>query len=384
MRFVITCAFAQSLVNFRGRLLEQIVANGHQVLALAPDFDQTTSTWCRQRHIEIRHIDIDNQTTNVVADAKAFFQILAAIKYFRPDVVFGYTHKPAIYTSIAAGFLRIPHKTMMVTGLGSGFEVATLKNRIVNTVIKGLFRFATRMSDRVIFHNPDDMKFFVKEGLLSDQSKAVVVNGSGVDLSLFPQQQFIACDASAITFLLVARIVTYKGIVEYATAATELKKNFPKARFLLAGYHDKSPSSLTPANWTFIQGAVEYLGKSDDVCGLMKQCHVYVLPSYGEGLPRTVLEAMACGRPVITTDVNGCRQTVIDGKTGFLVRPRDWQDLKSAMQKFLDGTADIHRMGQASHDFALSAFDVEQVNTHMLKALKLDAEQKTGSANLEL
>jgi glycosyltransferase involved in cell wall biosynthesis len=371
MRFVIVCAFAPSLVNFRGRLLEQIVENGHTVLALAPDFDESTSVWCKSRGIQTGHIDLDNQSTDMLADIRAFTQIYRAIRSFRADVVLGYTHKPAIYTAIAGRLLRTPHTTMMVTGLGSGFEVGTFKRRIINVIVKSLFKLACRMSHRIIFHNADDLQFFIAEGILHSKRKTMVVNGSGVDLRLFAQQPFPDVPPSEITFLLVARVVQYKGILEFAQAAEDLKKTYPKARFLLAGYHDNSPSAYTDEQWKFIQTSVEYLGKSNDVSSLMQRCHVYVLPSYGEGLPRTVLEAMASGRPIITTDANGCRQTVIEGKTGFLVQPRDWQELKDAMEKFLDGRADCNKMGAEAHCFAISAFDVEHVNKHMLEALKL-------------
>ena len=371
MKFVIVCAFAPSLVNFRGRLLEQIIAEGHTVLALAPDFDEATAQWCRSRGVETRHIDLDNQSTDMLADIKALTQIYRAIKSFRADVVLGYTHKPAIYTAIAGRLSGTPHTTMMVTGLGSGFEVSTFKKRIVNVIVKSLFKLSCLMSHRIIFHNADDLQYFVDEGILRSKHKTVVVNGSGVDLGLFARQPFPDVPPSEITFLLVARVVQYKGILEYAKAAAELKKTFPKARFLLAGYHDNSPSAYTGEEWAFIQASVEYLGKSNDVSSLMQKSHVYVLPSYGEGLPRTVLEAMASGRPIITTDANGCRQTVIEGKTGFLVQPRDWTGLKDAMQKFLDGRADWKEMGAESHNFAITSFDVEQVNKHMLEALKL-------------
>jgi glycosyltransferase involved in cell wall biosynthesis len=371
MKFVIVCAFAPSLINFRGRLLEQIVAKGHSVLALAPDFDESTTTWCKSRGIECQHIDLDNQSTDMFADIRASAQIYRAIKSFRADVVLGYTHKPAIYTAIAGRLLRTPHTTMMVTGLGSGFELGTVKKRVVNVIVKSLFKLACKMSHRIIFHNPDDRAFFIEQGILKSNDKTVVVNGSGVDLGIFAKQPFPDVPSSEITFLLVARVVKYKGILEYAQAAAELRKTYPKAKFLLAGYHDNSPSAYTGEQWTFIQASVDYLGKSSDVSSLMQKCHVYVLPSYGEGLPRTVLEAMASGRPVITTDANGCRQTVIEGQTGFIVQPRDWNGLKDAMEKFLDGSADFREMGANAHGFALSSFDVEQVNKHMLEALAL-------------
>lgn len=199
----------------------------------------------------------------------------------------------------------------------------------------------------------------------------MVVGGSGVDLSYFHPQPLEPAAAGEITFLLIARIVRYKGILEYARAAQALRARYPKAKFLLAGYHDSNPLAYSDDEWRFIQDQVEYVGPSEDVRSLYRRAHVYVLPSYGEGMPRTVLEAMASGRPIITTDTYGCRDTVEEGVNGHLVPTRDWQPLAEAMERFLAGHSSVREMGEASLARVRHLFDVDKVNRDMLAALGL-------------
>jgi glycosyltransferase involved in cell wall biosynthesis len=370
-KFMIVCAFARSFINFRGRLLEQIMQNGHSVLALAPDFDDSVLAWCKERGIQTANIQINNQSIGMVGDLRSIRQIRTTIKKYKPEVIMGYTHKPAIYTAIAGYRTGTAYTAMMVTGLGLGFEVDTAKKRMINRVITVLFKVACSVSDHVIFHNRDNLEFFLQRKIISTHTPATVVNGSGVDLSLFEKRLFVEAKSDEITFLIVARIVRYKGILEFALAAADLKKQYPKARFVLAGYRDESSSSYSDSEWQTISDSVDYIGKSDKVGELMRLCHVYVLPSYGEGLPRTVLEAMATGRAVVTTNTPGCRQTVLEGQTGLLVEPRNWQALRDAMKKFLDGSESWREMGENAYEFALSQFDVEQVNKKMIEILSL-------------
>jgi len=159
------------------------------------------------------------------------------------------------------------------------------------------------------------------------------------------------------------------GIIEYARAAEALRQRYPKAKFLLAGYHDSNPLAYSDEEWRFIQDQVEYLGPSEDVRALYGRAHVYVLPSYGEGMPRTVLEAMASGRPIVTTDTYGCRDTVEEGVNGYLVPTREWEPLEQAMERFLAGRSSIAEMGAASLERVRRLFDVEKVNRQMIAAL---------------
>jgi len=289
----------------------------------------------------------------------------------------GYTHKPAIYTALAAKIAGVPRVTMMVTGMGFGFEPGRgLKQKIVPAITRALFRISCSVSDAVVFHNKDNRDFFLSEKLLRQPDKAVVVGGSGVDLAKFNPQPFDRADKEEITFLLVARIVRYKGILEYACAAQMLRARYPNAKFLLAGYQDSNPLAYSNDEWNFIQSELDYLGPSEDVGSLYRRAHVYVLPSYGEGMPRTVLEAMASGRPIVTTDTYGCRDTVEEGVNGHSVPTRDWQNLAIAMERFLTGTSVYQTMGEESIKRVRRLFDVEDVNRDMIAALGIDTKER--------
>lgn len=380
-KVLLTCSDANSLRNFRGRLIATLRAQGHQVVAVAPGFSPAIAEWCRSFGVAMELTNLDNQSLNPVRDVAVIGQLVQIIRRHKPDVVMGYTHKPALYTAFAAKLAGVPRVTMMVTGIGFGFEPgAGFARKIVPAITRTLFRAGCAVSGTVIFHNKDNREFFISEKLLKQPEKAVVVGGSGVDLTHFEPQAFRPAASDETTFLLVARIVRYKGILEYARAAEALRRRYPKAKFLLAGYHDSNPLAYSDKEWRFIQEQIEYLGPSDDVRSLYGVAHVYVLPSYGEGMPRTVLEAMATGRAIVTTDTYGCRDTVEEGANGHLVPVRDWKALADAMDLFLSGRSSYERMGAASLDRVRRLFDVELVNREMLRALGLAGDQDRKSA----
>ena len=372
-RIVLSCSDANSLRNFRGKLIAALRDGGHDVVAIAPDFSPSLAAWCRELGVTMERTHLDNQSLNPLKDLAALGEMYRIMCRHRPDVVMGYTHKPALYTAFAAKLAGVPYVTMMVTGIGFGFEPGKGGlRRMVPAITRTLFRIGCGVSDTVIFHNKDNRDFFLAEKLLRDSRKQVVVGGSGVDLEHFHPQPLEPASPDEITFLLIARIVRYKGILEYARAAQALRPSYPKARFLLAGYHDSNPLAYSREEWEFIQAQVEYLGPSEDVRSLYRKSHVYVLPSYGEGMPRTVLEAMASGRPIITTDTYGCRDTVEEGVNGHLAPTREWEPLAAAMERFLTGQSSIADMGAASLSRVRELFDVDKVNEEMLKALGVD------------
>jgi len=372
---LISCSDANSLRNFRGRLIGALRAAGHQVVAVAPAFPPAIRAWCDEVGIATETTPLANQSLNPFRDAAAIAHLYRLVRRHRPDVVMGYTHKPALYTAFAARLAGVPKVTMMVTGMGFGFEPgAGFARRVVPAITRTLFRIGCAACDTVIFHNRDNRDHFVAAGLLKDPAKAVVVAGSGVDLAHFRPQPLAAATPDALTFLLVARIVRYKGILEYARAAEALKRRYPEANFLLAGYRDRNPLGYSDEEWSYIERHLDYLGQAEDVRPLYGRAHAYVLPSYGEGMPRTVLEAMASGRAIVTTDTYGCRDTVEEGVNGHLVPIRAWEPLVEAMEHFLAGRSDSAAMGAASLERARRLFDVDGVNRDMLAALGVAAD----------
>jgi glycosyltransferase involved in cell wall biosynthesis len=244
------------------------------------------------------------------------------------------------------------------TGEASG------KRGLLRRLIQRLYRFGLSKSRKVFFQNPDDEALFRQLGLLPADIPSCVVNGSGVDVADYA----LAPLPEKPSFLLIARLLGDKGVREYAQAARKVKAQYPDAVFQLVGWIDDNPDAISQQEldeWVNT-GTVEFLGKLADVRPAVADCNVYVLPSYREGTPRTVLEAMAMGRPVITTDAPGCRETVTDGDNGFLVPVKAVDELAAAMVKFLENPELVAGMGERSRLVAEQKYDVHRVNEFML------------------
>ena len=295
--------------------------------------------------------------------------MLKLFKFIKPDIILSYTIKPVIYGSIAARLASTPSTNALITGLGYTFMNSSLRQRSLNFFIRGLYRFALHRTKTVFFQNPDDLELFKKLSLLSTYSEPALVNGSGVDLTHFKPSPY----PERLVFLLIARLIKEKGIYEYVCAARKVKRKNPDAVFHLVGWIDDGPSAIPKAKldaWCK-EGVIRYFGRLEDVRPAIKACSVYVLPSYREGTPRTVLEAMAMGRAIITTDTPGCRQTIESGRNGLLVPVMDVDALGKAMQYFIEHPRMITTMGQQSRLIAQEKFDVHKVNAMMLKKLGL-------------
>ena len=369
-RIAIVASHAPSLLLFRRSLIKTILGDGHQVLCAAPDMDEAVAGELGHLGAETKTISLERTGLNPMRDMKSVDELTGLFREWRPDVVMGYTPKPAIYASIAAKRAKVPRIVPMVTGLGYAFlEGGGPKATAIRQATKMLYRRAFRASDAIIFHNVDDRGVLIDMGCVPVGHPTHVVRGSGVDLKHYAQQP-LPPTADGLTFLMIARLVGYKGIAEYCEAARLLAPHAPMARWLLIGPVEHGPAGY-PLSELGKNGAVDYLGPVEDVRPYLARAHVYVLPSYGEGMPRTVLEALATGRPVITTDARGCRETVEHGKNGLLVPPGDANALAGAMAQMLENPDSLSKMGQESRAIAEREFDVEQVNQAMMQALGL-------------
>ena len=233
-----------------------------------------------------------------------------------------------------------------------------------------LYRRGLKSSQSIIFQNSDDKKLFNKLKITSSSQSSHIVNGSGVDLDLYP---FSPVPNKPI-FLMLSRLLVDKGVREYVEAARIVKTQFPKAIFQLAGRLDSNPSSINSKELKFWinEGFIKYLGEISSVQKIISSCKIYVLPSYREGMPRSVLEAMAIGRPILTTDTPGCRETVINGKNGLLVPPKNSKSLANAMIQFLNTNEDtIQKMGKESYNLAKDKYAVEKINKNMFNIMRL-------------
>jgi glycosyltransferase involved in cell wall biosynthesis len=368
-RVALLGSFAQSLVNFRAPLIAAMTAAGHEVHAIAPEIDPVLADQLRALGAVPHSIALSNAGLNPLATIRTTRDLERLFREIAPDTVISYTIKPVTLGSVAAWRAGVPNIVALITGLGYAFtEGGGLKRRIARIAATILYRRALARCTSIIFQNPDDEADFRRWGLLRPTAPVHQVNGSGVDLTRFAPAPLQA-DAD---FLMIARLLGDKGVREYAAAAAALKPRYPRVRFALAGYLDPSPDSVTQAELdAAIAGGITFLGKRDDVRPAIADCSVYVLPSYREGTPRSVLEAMAMGRAIITTDAPGCRQTVTDGVNGCLIPPRDAGALARAMEVFIAHPEQIAPMGAASLVRVRETFDVERVTAATMAAAGL-------------
>ena len=361
---------AFSVVNFRGPLIRDLVAIGVQVHAFAPDYDDEL----RQNVLKLGAIPVDFQLSrtgmNPIRDGLDTLRLAFMLRRLRPDVMLGYFVKPVIYGTLAAWLAGVPRRVAMIEGLGYVFTVSdsrqTWSRRLLRTLVSSLYRVALARAKNVIFLNADDLSEFVTNGLV-DEAKAVKLGGIGVDLNEWPLTPPLI---QPVTFLLAARLLREKGIVEYIEAARLIKKLQPEVRFILLGGLDPNPGGLKQSEvdrWVK-EGVVEWPGHVD-VKPWLVQASVFVLPSYREGVPRSTQEAMAMGRAVITTDVPGCRETVEEGLNGYMVPRRDVPNLAKAMLRFVEDPSLIVIMGRESRKLAEARFNVNTINAQLLKFL---------------
>jgi len=365
--FLLIASFPDSLIKFRGPLLRALVAKGLDVHVAAPDLADVPDirTELEALGITLHEIGLKRTGTNPVADLATVAELWRLMRRIRADYVLGYTIKPVIYGSMAAWLAGVLNRFALVTGLGYAFTgEASGKRGLLRKLIQRLYRFGLAKSRKVFFQNPDDDALFRQLKLLPADIPSCVVNGSGVDVADYA----LAPLPEKPSFLLIARLLGDKGVREYAQAARKVKAEYPDAVFRLVGWIDDNPDAISQQEldeWVN-SGTVEFLGKLADVRPAIADCNVYVLPSYREGTPRTVLEAMAMGRPVITTDAPGCRETVTDSDNGFLVPVKAVDDLAAAMIRFIENPKLVAKMGQRSRLVAEKKYDVHRVNEFML------------------
>jgi len=376
MKIVIVSHYAPSLINFRGELIKTLVKAGHQVITLGPEagFESELAAI----GAEYRQIPLQRTGTNPAKDMSTVFALTKLLKRIKPDIVLSYAIKPVIYGSLAASLAGISNIYSMITGLGYVFTGESVKQKILFRLVYPMYKSALSKNRVVFFQNPDDLKLFRDLKLVSSKGQQIIINGSGVDISHFA---YSPPPVEPISFLLMARLIWDKGIGEYVEAARNLKSRYPEVSFKLLGPFDINPTAITPADvekWVE-EGIIEYLGEARDVRPYLANSSVYVLPSfYREGTPRSVLEAMSMGRPIVTTDAPGCRETVREGTNGFLVPIKDAEALEKAMEKFILNPEIIVDFGLASRKIAEEKYDVRKVNRTILQAMGLiedDAQQ---------
>ena len=355
----------RTVYNFRGDLIKEIVGRGYEVIVTGPDdtdVDKITDLGAK-----FVKIPMNKTGTNIFGDLKYLYSLFKLFKKEKPDITLGYTVKPVVYGAIAAKLAGVKKINSMVTGGGYTFTAKTFKAKLLGLVVKILYKIGFSVANNVIFQNTDDLNEFCDKKLVK-RKKCHTVNGSGVNTA-----RFLPCEyPKTITFFMLSRLLKSKGVSEYLEAAKIVKNIYPDTRFCLLGKYETSMQDALSKDYVeqfLSEGIVERFEETTDVRPYYAECSVYVLPSYREGTPRTVLEAMAMGRPIITTDTNGCRETVIESKNGFLVPVGDSDKLADAMIKFIENSELIAIMGQESINYCVEKFDVNKVNSDMINIL---------------
>jgi glycosyltransferase involved in cell wall biosynthesis len=371
MKIILIASYAGSLVHFRGEMLRAMRERGHEILAAAPDEDE--SVIARLGDIGVRYVRVPMARAGLdpVEDLRSLRALRRLAREEGADIVMAYTAKPVIYGLIGARIARVPLRVAMISGRGSALAGgAGLQRHLLAWLIGALYAIALRGAHIVFFQNPDDERLFRDRRLVGRGQRRVLIDGSGVDLEHFAPAPL---PGGPPTFLMVGRLLREKGVYEYVEAARRIRAAGSSARFLLLGGLDSNPTSISAAMLQQLrdEGVVEHLDTVKDVRPIIARAHVMVLPSYHEGMPRSVLEGMSMGRAVITTDVPGCRETVQQGSNGLLVPARDAEALAHAIQDLIDRPERIPEMGREGRRLAEQRFDVHEVNRVILSALGL-------------
>lgn len=368
-KIVVISHYTKSLINFRGEMIKDLVKLGHEVITLGPD--EGFESQIEDLGADYINYPLKRTGLNPLQETLSIFFLKKILRRLKPDIVLSYSVKPVIYGSLAASLVRIPKIYSMITGLGYVFAGTNFKQRILSLLVQILYRLALKNNRVVFFQNPDDLSLFEQKNLLAKDTKRILINGTGVDVEKF---NYSEQKLKHISFLLIARLLWDKGIKEYVEAVRILKERYPDVIFKILGPFDSNPAAIQLVDieqWSN-EGIIDYLGETNDVRPFIVDSSVYVLPSYREGTPRSVLEAMAMGRPIITTDAPGCRETVVNGANGFLVPVKDSVALANAMERFILEPNLIVEMGTKSREIALKKYDVRKVNKVILRAMDIN------------
>lgn len=363
----VVASLADSLLRFRRPLLEALREAGWELHACAPQPSAALRNAMSELGVRLHEVELARTGVNPLHDLRYALGLLRLFDAIRPDAVLAYTIKPVIWAGILCRIRRIAFFPL-ITGLGYAFSGTGVKRNAVRAVATALLRTSLTGARLAFFQNSDDCAEFGRRRIVPARVPTRVVSGSGVDVDAFTP---CALPAAPI-FLMISRLIRDKGVIEYVQAAEIVRRSRPQTRCLLVGWIDSNPTAIAREALEAWQdeGVIEYLGHLEDVRPAIAAARVYVLPSYREGLPRTVLEAMAMGRPVITTDVPGCRETVEPGVNGLLVPAQDAQALAHAMMMLVDDPRQAEQMGRRSLERVRRRFDSRTVSAEMVSAIQ--------------
>ena len=364
---------AACFYGFRSELIKSLKSKNITVYAFTTDDDALELEKISKLGAIPIFYQLNRGGLNPLADILATYKLAQQIKQLKPDLVFSYFAKPVIFGTLAAKIAKVPKIIGMLEGLGYTFtdqpNGLSPKTKLIKAIQVFLYKLALPKLDQLILLNNDD-----KTDLLINNNITIretyILGGIGLDLNEYKYSPVIK--NPPIQFLFIGRLLKEKGIHEFIAAAQIVKEKFPQTTFtVLGGIDEANLGALTQGELTqyIDQNVIDYPGHVENIAERIKQSHVFVLPSYREGIPRSTQEAMAIGRPIITTDVPGCRDTVIDGVNGFLVPKWNPQALAEKMIYFIEHPEQVHIMGNESHKIAIEKFDADKVNRRLLEIL---------------
>ena len=331
MKIIITSNSSWNLINFREELIDMIIESKHELYILSPS-DEATKLLLK-KNITYKKIFLNRNLLSPFSDIILFFQYMYYFIKLKPILILSFTVKANIYSSIASKFTNIFHISN-ITGLGTH----VLKNNFIRIILNFFYKFSLSDNYKIYFHNEDDKKYFIDNKILIENNYEVIP-GSGINLNFNQYEEYKKFFDDNISFLYIGRMIKDKGVVELLESAKIIKREFPKTKFIFVGEIDKSNHSSIDNKYfsKFINdNIIEYMGKVDDVRNFIKNCSCVILPSYREGLSKSLLESLALGRPIITTNVSGCKEIVKDNFNGFLCFPKNINDLSNKIRKFIN------------------------------------------------
>lgn len=375
-KIVLIGTVAASFYGFRADLIRALVSRGHTVYAFTSEYQSDDLDKIKALGAIATPYHLNRGGLNPLADIQATYVLKQQLSQIAPDLVFSFFSKPVIFGTLAARLAKVPCVIGMLEGLGYTFtdqpKGLAKKTSLIKQVQILLYKLALPKLDKLIFLNPDDPKDLIETHKINVK-KYEILGGIGLNLKDYPYMP-LSSEKKNINFLFIGRLLKEKGIYDFIAAAKVVKQKYPEITFTVLGSIDQANMGALKQHEldeVINTGIIEYPGHVSNVKDWIAACDVFVLPSYREGVPRSTQEAMAIGRAILTTDVPGCRETVVDGVNGFLVPKWNSKVLAEKMIYFIEHPEKIVTMGDESHRIAIEKFDAEKVNHKLLKILGL-------------
>lgn len=367
MKIAVITHKTRNLARARKKLLQSFINKGYEVIGICPEKEYINEL--EEMGVQTRIVQGNRISIGLFSNILYLRKLIKVLKKEKPDIVFEFTIKPNIIGSIAAKIAKVHRIYSMITGLGYVYSTEKLKIKIIRVFCNIGYKIALSFNTKVIFQNKDDKEYFIRKKYVSEQ-KAFVIDGSGVDMEKFQYTKL----PKEINFLMVARMLDVKGVEEYCKAAEIIKNKYPEVTFTFLGEMEHSYRGINPKFVKKYQekNIVNFEGYKENVIPYLQNCMIFVLPSYlKEGIPRSALEALAIGRPIITTNVSGCKEIVEEGKNGYLIQPKEYEQLAEKMEYMINHKDLLEKMGEYSHEYAKRRFEITIINKKMLEIMDI-------------